>query len=224
MRHHAHSLVTPGHPFPRSRLTATATAAATGHQRRPATAHNSRTIHTNWAYVRPEKRTVAGAARMTQGYALAGGRGTGRTRSARQYDDDVGSAAVGHHGDRPRVGCGDLRPPHVVRPDTHRFLVRGGQLRVVLIERERVRGRLRGGVRADQRGRTRTTQRARASSLGPGGDRELTRPARRQLAVKGQGYLAAGCGNLETLGRDFRGWTSRSGGRTCCGGGRTGRR
>jgi hypothetical protein len=42
------------------RLTATvtATAAANRCQQRPATAHNTRTIHANWGYVRPEKRTV----------------------------------------------------------------------------------------------------------------------------------------------------------------------
>jgi len=38
--------------------TVTATAAATGDQQRPATAHNSRTIHVNLGYVRPQKQTV----------------------------------------------------------------------------------------------------------------------------------------------------------------------
>jgi hypothetical protein len=36
----------------------TATAATNGKQRRPATAHNARTIHASWGYVRPEKRKV----------------------------------------------------------------------------------------------------------------------------------------------------------------------
>ena len=42
------------------RLTATvtATAATTGYQQRPATAHNTRMIRANWGYVRPEKRKV----------------------------------------------------------------------------------------------------------------------------------------------------------------------
>jgi len=31
---------------------------AAGYQRRPATAHNTRTIRANWGYVRPEKRKV----------------------------------------------------------------------------------------------------------------------------------------------------------------------
>jgi hypothetical protein len=46
------------------RLTATvtATAAAHGNQRRPATAHNARTIRANLGYVRPEKQTVGGQA------------------------------------------------------------------------------------------------------------------------------------------------------------------
>jgi hypothetical protein len=159
------------------------------------------------------------------GHALTAGSRSGRRRRtrARQHDDDVGGAAVGDHGDRARVGCGDLRPPGVVRPGTRRFLAGGGELRVAGIERERLRGRLRGGVRGDQRRRTRTTQRARASSLGPGGDRELTGPARGQLAVQGQGYLAVGRGDLEVPGRDFRGWTGRSRGRACRGGGRAGR-
>jgi hypothetical protein len=39
--------------------TMTATAAATGHQQRPATAHNARTMRTNWDYVRPEKRKLS---------------------------------------------------------------------------------------------------------------------------------------------------------------------
>jgi hypothetical protein len=54
--HHAHGLVTPGQPFPGSRLTATltATAAAAGYQQRPAAAHNYRTIRADWGYVRPE--------------------------------------------------------------------------------------------------------------------------------------------------------------------------
>ena len=42
---------------------------------------------------------------------------------------------MGDHGDRARVGCGDLRPPDVARPGTRRFLARGGELRVVLIKR-----------------------------------------------------------------------------------------
>src|SRR5215469_12573320 len=45
-------------PRPRLTATVTATAAATGYQRRPATAHNARTMRTNWEYARPEKRTV----------------------------------------------------------------------------------------------------------------------------------------------------------------------
>ena len=60
--HHTQSLVTPGHPLPGSVLTATvtATAAATGYQQQPATAHNARTIRASWGYVRPEKRKVGG--------------------------------------------------------------------------------------------------------------------------------------------------------------------
>jgi Transposase IS116/IS110/IS902 family len=56
--HHTQSLVTPGHPLPGSVLTATA--AATGYQQQPATAHNARTMRASWGYVRPEKQTVEG--------------------------------------------------------------------------------------------------------------------------------------------------------------------
>ena len=50
----------PGNPWRhRGRLTATVqTAAATGQQQRPATAHNARTIRANLGYARPEKQTV----------------------------------------------------------------------------------------------------------------------------------------------------------------------
>ena len=51
-----------GQDTPRSRrltATVTATAATNGHQQRPATAHNARTIRANLGYVRPEKRKVA---------------------------------------------------------------------------------------------------------------------------------------------------------------------
>jgi hypothetical protein len=50
----------------RAELTATvtATAAANGKQRRPATANNTRTIRPNWGFVRPEKRKVGGLNRL----------------------------------------------------------------------------------------------------------------------------------------------------------------
>jgi len=55
------------------RLTATvtATAAAHGNQRRPATAHNARTIRANLGYVRPEKRKVVRRRRPTKNLAYA---------------------------------------------------------------------------------------------------------------------------------------------------------
>jgi hypothetical protein len=40
--------------------TVTATAATSGNQQRPPTAHNTRTIRADWGYVRPEKQTVGG--------------------------------------------------------------------------------------------------------------------------------------------------------------------
>ncbi len=49
----------------------TATAAATGQQQRPATAHNARTIRANSGYVRPEKRTVVRRRRPTENLAYA---------------------------------------------------------------------------------------------------------------------------------------------------------
>ena len=57
--HHAHTLVTGQTSVPGG-MTAkmTATAATNGRQQRPTAAHNTRRIHANWGYVRPEKQTV----------------------------------------------------------------------------------------------------------------------------------------------------------------------
>ena len=51
--------------------TVTATAATNGYRQRPVTAHNARTIHANWGYVRPEKRTVGDQRRSTEQPACA---------------------------------------------------------------------------------------------------------------------------------------------------------
>lgn len=54
------------------RLTATVTAAAAhGNQRRPATAHNARTIRANLGYVRPERRKAVRPRRPTANLAYA---------------------------------------------------------------------------------------------------------------------------------------------------------
>ena len=93
---------------------------------------------------------------------------------------------MGDHGDRARVGCGDLRPPDVARPDTHRFLAEVVN-RVVLIERERVRGRLRGGVRGDERRRNaEPPSEPEPATLAPEGTGNSLGRVRGQLPVKGE--------------------------------------
>src|SRR5215471_17528383 len=64
---HPGKLPHPGHARatrsrdPRLTATVTATAAAVGHQQRPATAHDTRMIRAKWGYARPEKRKAGGS-------------------------------------------------------------------------------------------------------------------------------------------------------------------
>jgi len=80
--------------------TLTATAATNGYQQRPATAHYSRTIRANLAYVRPEKRTVHSSRTSRPGHrplgATLGATGANDLLGFRTAMDNGRGRAQGH--------------------------------------------------------------------------------------------------------------------------------
>jgi hypothetical protein len=74
----------------RHRRRLTATAATTGQQQRPVTAHNARTISANSGYVRPEKRTVVRQRRSIEHLAYA-------LRACPRDVPEASSTANDHH-------------------------------------------------------------------------------------------------------------------------------
>jgi hypothetical protein len=85
----------------------TATAAATGYQQRPATAHNSRTIRANLGYVRPEKQTVEDQRRSAATVAKTAAKPLNNTPT---HVDNSGISVQPTTGDgRPWTACPLLR-------------------------------------------------------------------------------------------------------------------